>query len=228
MKKNRLIIGSIIVLMSIIVVLSGRRALFVSTILSLITVFLMMPPIITKNHLNKTISFSVIAIAIGLIASLVFLNFYGHEYYLEQIRSIFDFSDNQSNLLRAEQFDSLLKGIYDSPIFGSGAGAVASCIRSDTQPWAYELSYIAFIFHYGLLGFTIFSLGVIVLLLNLFVNAKKQGIQSFEFAFLTGMIAFLIANASNPYLEKFDYMWIIFIPYALLNQRFLDNHKMNQ
>jgi hypothetical protein len=27
----------------------------------------------------------------------------------------------------------------------------------------------------------------------------------------------LIGNATNPYLEKFDYIWVIFLPVALIN-----------
>lgn len=37
---------------------------------------------------------------------------------------------------------------------------------------------------------------------------------------LVGLTCFLIANATNPYLLKFDYMWVIFLPLAIIN-RFL-------
>jgi hypothetical protein len=31
------------------------------------------------------------------------------------------------------------------------------------------------------------------------------------------MTAFLIANATNPYLERYDYLWVIFLPIAFVN-----------
>ena len=36
-------------------------------------------------------------------------------------------------------------------------------------------------------------------------------------AILTGACTFLIANATNPYLETYDYLWVIFLPLAVVN-----------
>ena len=35
---------------------------------------------------------------------------------------------------------------------------------------------------------------------------------------LVGFSALLIANATNPYLEKFDEMWTLFLPLAVINR----------
>ena len=34
---------------------------------------------------------------------------------------------------------------------------------------------------------------------------------------LVGMVSFLMGNAADPYLEKFDYMWVIFLPLGFIN-----------
>jgi hypothetical protein len=34
---------------------------------------------------------------------------------------------------------------------------------------------------------------------------------------VVGSICFLLANATNPYLAKFDYLWTIFLPLAYVN-----------
>tara|TARA_B110000971_G_C19803123_1_gene405305 strand:- start:163 stop:378 length:216 start_codon:yes stop_codon:yes gene_type:complete len=34
---------------------------------------------------------------------------------------------------------------------------------------------------------------------------------------LVALVCFLIINASNPYLGKFDYLWTIFLPIASIN-----------
>jgi len=42
---------------------------------------------------------------------------------------------------------------------------------------------------------------------------------------LAGTSCFLIANATNPYLAKFDYIWVIFLPVALINIWLLDSKQ---
>jgi hypothetical protein len=34
-----------------------------------------------------------------------------------------------------------------------------------------------------------------------------------------------MGNASNPYLEKFDYMWVVFLPIAFVNYWLLDKRR---
>ena len=34
---------------------------------------------------------------------------------------------------------------------------------------------------------------------------------------LVGTVSFLIANGADPYLEKYDYMWVVFLPVAIIN-----------
>jgi hypothetical protein len=41
-------------------------------------------------------------------------------------------------------------------------------------------------------------------------------------ATLVGFTCFLVGNATNPYLEKYDLMWVIFLPVALINHRRLE------
>jgi hypothetical protein len=44
-------------------------------------------------------------------------------------------------------------------------------------------------------------------------------------ATLTGMTTFLIANATNPYLEKFDCLWTVFLPLAVVNVSLLKENS---
>lgn len=150
-----------------------------------------------------------------------FAKFYGVEFYISRFMTIFDFTTNESNIERALQYDSLIDGFIQSPLFGAGAGAAAQYNRSIEQPWAYELSYVGFLFQYGVIGFLLYATGVIILTFHLVALVKRKGRNSFEFFYLTGFIAFMIANATNPYLAKFDYMWVLFIPVAIMNQRLL-------
>jgi O-antigen ligase len=121
----------------------------------------------------------------------------------------------------------MMAEFVNSPLFGSGAGAAAQYQRSIEQPWAYELAYIAFLFQYGVVGFIIYAAGIILLTYHLTAQIKKNGRNSFEFFYLAGFISFMIANATNPYLAKFDYMWVLFIPVAIMNQSLLRKISKN-
>lgn len=211
-----------LIMLFLVIVLSGRRAGFIAPILGVVMAYILtkkMESIINNRIFSRILIWLIVII---LIFCIVFINFNGADFYFGLIKSIFDFSENQSNLERLLQFKSLLNGIDHSPIIGSGAGAAADYSRSDEQPWAYELTYIAFIFQYGFIGFFLYYLGVISLIYVLIDGANNKLESNFELPFLAGFLSFMIANATNPYLAKFDYMWIIFIPVALLNSKMLE------
>jgi O-antigen ligase len=140
----------------------------------------------------------------------------------DRFGSIFDFQSNDSNIERRLQFTALVDGIEQSPLIGSGLGAVASYLRSDEQPWAYELSYMALLFQFGILGFAAYAAGMLQMLRHMARRVRSKALdrsQRVAFACLiAGLVSFLIANATNPYLAKFDYMWVIFLPLALLRR----------
>ena len=98
--------------------------------------------------------------------------------------------------MRVYQFRALYEGIANTPLFGSGAGAAAEYSRSSEQPWAYELSYVAFIFHYGILGFMIYLFGIIYIFVSLLKICKdkmvSRDLKVFIVSFLAGFVAFLV------------------------------------
>ena len=42
---------------------------------------------------------------------------------------------------------------------------------------------------------------------------------------LVGLSCFLVANATNPYLQKYDYLWVIFLPIAIINLHYQRKYK---
>lgn len=212
----------LLVMMLVLILLSGRRAFFLSYGFSL--VFLVFIALYLRKDLQTNIFRKLYGVIFFFAISLIaFVSFSGIELqvYIEKFYSIFDFSQNDSNLERVYQFRALYDGIANAPLFGSGAGAAAEYSRSSEQPWAYELSYVAFMFHYGILGFLIYLLGIVYIFISLLRICKdkmvSRDIKVFIVSFLTGFVAFLVANSTNPYLGKFDYMWVIFIPVMIIN-----------
>lgn len=203
---------ALLLLLILVAIMSGRRALLVTMIIAPI-----ISVIITSGVWERRVAWKILSVFTLFISVIVVFYSIHPDYFVEMVSNIFNFSDNKSNLERKYQFDALIDGFMLHPIFGNGAGAVASYIRSDMQPWAYELSYIAFLFQFGILGILSYFIGFVFIITFLIKQVKVKGRDSFEFFYLAGFLSFIMANASNPYLMKFDYMWVIFIPLALYN-----------
>lgn len=117
------------------------------------------------------------------------------------------------------QFLALLEGWEEQPYFWWGHGTGTSkVVRSVEQPWAYELTYVALLFHTGIIGIFLYASGIAWM--------YWKGIQMIRTGLVLGMYmvplpvaksCFLIANGTNPYLEKYDYLWIVFLPPAYIN-----------
>lgn len=214
----------------LLILLTGRRAFFLSFTVSIFYLLMLsfyLRYYISNSSIKKLTKYSLLMfLVLFILVSLTNINL---EIYFEKVYSIFDFNNNESNLERVYQFNALYEGISNSPFFGNGAGAVAGYIRSYDQPWAYELSYVALIFQYGMFGFTLYLFGIIYIFYGLIQICKDSAvsieIKEFILAFMTGMISFLVANATNPYLMKFDYMWVIFIPVMIINAYKIEKRK---
>lgn len=133
----------------------------------------------------------------------------------------FDFSGQggYSSSIRAEQFWLLLNAWSEKPLLGHGHGAyISELVRDPDQPWAYELSYIALLFQTGILGMLVYSSAVLwVFVKGVFIMRQQPESVGYLFPVLAALAAFLLANATNPYLQKFDYLWVIFLPVAVIN-----------
>ena len=131
----------------------------------------------------------------------------------------FQFNSDPVAMLRRDQFMALITGWLAHPFLGSGHGAPApGMIRSIDTPWAYELSYVALLYHAGVVGLAAYALGVGWIGFMSYRIARRGWPHAPSMvATLVGSTSFLIANATNPYLEKYDYIWVIFLPVAFIN-----------
>ncbi|GAA1966068.1 hypothetical protein GCM10009817_02340 [Terrabacter lapilli] len=120
--------------------------------------------------------------------------------------------------MRAEQFWQLWQGFSDSPFVGHGFGATVAQVRDPLRPWAYELSYMDLLFTTGIVGGALYLFALSAPAAKL-VSATRRApwLAPYATPVLAGWVAFLVANATNPYLDKFDSLWVVFLPAALLN-----------
>lgn len=136
--------------------------------------------------------------------------------------SSFDFNADASNYIRKEQFFRLMSDWRSYPFLGAGSGAsnVDVTVRDFGQSWGYELSYVALLFQYGVIGFMAYLsliVGVFFYSLKIIKEAKDQLFKDITIAALGALILFLFANSTNPYMGKFDSMWTIFFQVAIIN-----------
>src|SRR3990172_4424444 len=140
----------------VIALLSGRRAMFLITALVPVIV-LMLRSFQAPAHklINRKILRRGLFISILLsFGAYVYLQFtFGLDFHAltDFFLLGFDPSLDEGAYVREEQFFVLLEEWSKRPFFGHGHGAAAwGSIRSFDQPWAYELSYVALLFHTGI------------------------------------------------------------------------------
>lgn len=210
--------------------ISSRRAFWIVCALSPLIIFLLLKLSGINLNLKKFLMpamffFLILFLFVGYLAL-------DNDNLVAEFQSSFEFDnpEAESNYLRKEQYNALIDGWEENIFFGAGLGAAAKgSIRDANSPWAYELSYIALLFQTGLIGFLIYSSSVFwIIVKSIKICRKNTSYVAFIIPQIAAMICFLLANASNPYLAKFDYLWTIFLPLATINALLLDSkHNSN-
>ena len=214
---------------------AGRRALLLELLLAppIVLFFRHFQPQSEKQRNRGSVITLALLLGVFVILLLVGLSFF-YDFQLStmwsQFASAFDFGSQataDNELSRREQFVALFHGWMEHPFFGNGhgSGSLAS-IRSDTMPWAYELSYLALLFQVGLVGVAAY-LGGVLWIFRQGINIIREGgpLGRIMLPVLTGFLGVLIANATNPYLLKFDGMWMFFLPLAVINCHLIARHQ---
>ena len=120
---------------------------------------------------------------------------------------------------RRQQYDVLLAQWLESPWLGAGHGASAvGLVRSAEVPWSYELYYLALLFQVGLVGVALYAAGIAWIVWEGWrMLRERPDTAALLVPAMTGLLCFLIASATNPYLARFDAIWIVFWPLAIVN-----------
>jgi hypothetical protein len=160
-----------------------------------------------------------VALGVILATAITWVGGITPDGFIRMVGTGFQFGTDPVAMSRRDQFLALIEGWSAQPLFGSGHGAPApGVIRSDTTPWAYELSYVSLLYHTGIIGTLLYSSGVAWIGYMSYRIARRGWSEAPAMvATLVGASSFLVANATNPYLEKYDYLWVIFLPLAFVN-----------
>ena len=205
--------------------LSGRRGIWLATLAALPVIALLGVAafgrgfhqlIRWRNVLAAATSVVVLGVAYQLLSSEVSLSV---EALQERLESAADFENDPSNQIRVEQFEALIDGWKDHPLVGAGLGAAVWGHQRDREmPWAFELFYVALLYHAGMLGFLCYVAGVGWIFYRAIQAIRWDSqLAPLLLPVMVGTTCFLLANASNPYLAKFDYMWVLFLPITMID-----------
>ena len=108
----------------------------------------------------------------------------------------------------------------DNPLLGAGHGVpVYGSVRSAETPWNYELYYLAILYQTGLVGIFAYGAGVLwIYWMGIRVIRSGGSLSALMVPSLVGMSSNLIASAGDHiYLPRFDGLWTIFFPLAVIN-----------
>lgn len=222
---NRIWLWLCLIFGSIVLLLSGRRAFMLTTAFSPFVIFIIsfFLPIEKRKMVNNVLRRLMIAVGILVVIGFSYLKLsldYDFSQFREMVYSAFDFSNtgNESAYARFAQTHALIEGWSKHPFLGAGLGAQADVIRSKEMPWSYELQYLAYLFQTGIIGFICYFSGILWIFtqgIKIVKSGSTEGIMIIPI--LVGLMCFLIANGSNPYLNKYDFMWVIFLPIGFIN-----------
>ncbi len=217
-QPSRLIIVNS-VLGIIFMILTSRRVLYINLVLSvlLIYVFCKLGKVYINQARKNLIRF---AVFILLFLSTIFyfsINYINYSFADFTNLIVGAFGAENANDPRTMQSEALYDGWKKSPILGNGTGVDTSISRSEI-PGTYELSYNAMLFERGIIGCLVYLL--LYAILNYWcLRAIKYSFvdNKYVIAYLVALTSFMIANATNPYLNAFDYLWILFFGFIFIN-----------
>jgi hypothetical protein len=214
------LIAIVLIMTFVSCILSGRRAFWLLILISPFYYYLIVYFVEMDKNKIKSLITTFILVCIVCLVVIIIANY---SIRVEIIPGMLE----KHFPVRYEQIYGLLLSWYDSPIFGNGLGAVASeYIRNPGAPWEYELTYLSLLQQVGLMGLAVYLLSVIWLVITsvkiMRVNEKSR---VYLYPTIVAMLGYLTINATNPYLMKFDYLWVLFLPLALVNYYFYEQRN---
>lgn len=116
----------------------------------------------------------------------------------ERINSL----DLQEETARVDQAKALWEAFLERPFFGHGFGSNINLVRDEDKIWRYELSYVAALFRFGVIGCFIYILLYAVPLWRCLLNYRQ--FSTAQKSIIIAVFAQAMAYALNPVFDTFD------------------------
>jgi hypothetical protein len=231
---SRPVLWTSLLICSLAIILSQRRAIIFITILFPFFVLLL-----TKYsnyvyrryiyvRLMKLIVIMVIVAGISLPILKGKIGYGANSLFIDFI-SAFDFEGELSAKIRLEQMSVLINALSQNALFGAGLGVgVYGYTRDDLSPWNYEMRYVALLYQTGVIGFLLYISGIIwMFCMGVKAIAEGKEFKDPVLVMFCGLFGALTAEAINPTLNQFGHLWMIFIPLAVINIWLLERKRQS-
>ena len=224
--KNKYIVLLVALSISLILLSARRISWLLVLALPFILVFIFNYCGIKSNVVKK-----VIKVSVPLVLLLGVLIFYLYDWniVIAQFNSSFEMEMDESNYVRAMQFKSLTDDFLNYPIFGRGQGFVSAFISTQESPSEYEMTYSYMLGAKGIIGaLIIFSSYSIILLKSVKAIRVNESLAGLLLPPIFGLLCVAIMSITNPYLNKFDFLWIFFLPIINLNTLYFNKAAQSE
>ena len=220
-KKSFILISLILIIALVIILVSGRRALFITTVLSPL---LILTYLINLKYLNVK-KFFIVLVPLFLMFIYFFYEFFSFQAELtgSDVTVLNRITNILKDDIRVTQAYFLLDYFVSHP-WGSGFGVVLPDseihIRDAVSKWNFELTYLQLLCNIGIIGFAFYISIFFSLFKKMKKIAKNHDYSYFVIGILCGLQLLLVASFTNPYISSFEYIFILFLPvYILFNQK---------
>ena len=225
-KKSKLLWFSVVITTIVMLISSSKVLLIIAAVFPIITIIGVYSIKSKSNAFQPRIKWAVSVIVLSIVIVFLGLKHYGFElgsflrdfligFQKYELRPSGNWLYNQ----RIHTFFALLDGWLERPLFGFGSGAVYwKYLRSATHPYSYELSYMQYLYNWGIVGCMLYAMGLYYILrTSIRIYKKNSAYGNYVLSAAIGCIAFLFGNATNPYLLRFDSVYAVFLPIAIVN-----------
>lgn len=197
----------------LVVIFAGRTALTISLFFAAFVFFF---GFFARSLLTGTINFRFILYFLSALAfSLVIMSYVQLELGVDFIYIVEMFIDkvlSGGGAERTNQAISLINGINDNFMVGSGHGIGVDYLRSDNFPWRYELVWLATVFRVGVIGSIIYMSLFLFYLCCFSYDLYKNKLDKYLIFMFGGFITALLASNTNPYIEASSFQWMYILP----------------
>jgi hypothetical protein len=195
-----------------VVILSGRSALFVAVLSGLAVAVVAGGRVSDWGAPFRNLG-GILVVALVALVGVELIYDLGSADLLRVPLVVFDKIWAGGGEERIDQGIALRAGIAQHFFLGAGHGIGASYIRDYDQPWRYELLWLATLFRVGLFGTAVYLLPAIVIVGRYVRSLFARETSSVGDFMLGGFIAMFLGAATNPYLESFEFQWMLVLPF---------------
>lgn len=138
----------------------------------------------------------------------------------------FSYDNKMSDQVRVDQINALMNELEITPILGKGLGGyVEGLVRDGAIQYSYEVQWVAFLMQFGILGFTVLLIPVLLIGYKLFLPPFSR----VKLGFLGLFIVWILSGFTNPFLISLTsgIVYSIFILASdILNQQLNENEEL--